>query len=132
MSKKLLRQFRNELYQNLDNRADSTMDSIDALSGNTDARTVVELSLHSLFRRGHATLYDVISAFRLSSRGWRRVLQTVLPERGRPFWLFGVDVTSVPRVYAYTLEEREFVHRPRPIQGSKPVTIGHKYSAGAL
>jgi len=108
------------------------MDLIDALSSNTNARSVVELSLHPLFRRGHASVYAVISTFKLSREGWSRVLRAAIPKRQRHFWLFGVDVTSVPRPYAYTLEDREYVYAPTPVKGNKPVTIGHKYSAVVL
>ena len=132
MTLELLRQFRNTLYQNLDNRADSTMDLIDALSSNMNASSVAELSLHPLFKRGHSSLYYAVSEFKVSSDGWSRVLRVAIPERRRRFWLFGVDVTSAPRLYAYTLEEREFVYAPTPIKGKKPVTIGHKYSAAVL
>ena len=94
MKLELLRQFRNTLYQNLDNRADSTMDLIDALSSNMNASSVAELSLHPLFKRGHSSLYYAVSEFKVSSDGWSRVLRVAIPERRRRFWLFGVDVVT--------------------------------------
>jgi len=48
----LLTQFRETLYQNLDNRADAILELLDALSSNRDARSVVELSLDAL-KKGH-------------------------------------------------------------------------------
>ena len=52
-----------------------------------------------------------------------------LPSPQKPaFWLFGVDVTSQPRQFARTLEDRGFVYHPNAIKGNKPVTIGHEYS----
>jgi hypothetical protein len=132
MKQELLNQFRHTLYQNLNNRADSTMDLIDALSANMNASSVVELSLHPLFKRKHSSVYNAISEFSLLPGGWSRILRVAIPQKDRRFWLFGVDVTSAPRPYAYTLEDREFVYAPTPVKGSKPVTIGHKYSVAVL
>jgi len=44
-------EFRNELYETFDKRADAAMDLIDALSGNKSAASPVQLSLDPLFRR---------------------------------------------------------------------------------
>ena len=46
----------------------------------------------------------------------------------RPFYLFGLDVTSQPRQFSPTLSDRGFVYHPNAIKGNKPVTIGHQYS----
>jgi hypothetical protein len=44
-------------------RADATMALLDALSGNTTARSVIERSLHHAFRRRYSFLTDLISYF---------------------------------------------------------------------
>ncbi len=44
-------EFRNDLYDSPDKRADTAMDLIDALSGNQSAASPVQLSLSTLFRR---------------------------------------------------------------------------------
>ena len=63
-----LTQFRTELYRILGGRADAAMDLIDALASNTVARTVVELRLSGLFRRGHGSVMAAIAnVFRPSS-----------------------------------------------------------------
>jgi len=41
-----LKQFREQVYQNFNKRADAIMDLLDALSSNSQARSVVELSLN--------------------------------------------------------------------------------------
>lgn len=46
----------------------------------------------------------------------------------RPFHLFAIDVTSQPRQFSPTLQDRGFVYQPNAIRGNKPVTIGHQYS----
>ena len=58
-----LKQFRQQLYSSLAYRGDTIMDLLDALSSNNTARSVVELSLNLLFRRGYGSVYDGIQQF---------------------------------------------------------------------
>lgn len=51
-----LTQFRQQVYQNFNKRADALMDVLDALSSQSRAQSVVELSLEACFRRD-ATQY---------------------------------------------------------------------------
>jgi len=55
-----LAEFRTELYTTLPFRRDALMDLIDALCSSTHARSVVELSLEPVFRRGYSSLHDAI------------------------------------------------------------------------
>ena len=57
-----LTQFRDELYHNFDNRADTLMELIDAMCSNSTARSVVEYTLTSCFRRTYTALYKAIDA----------------------------------------------------------------------
>ena len=52
-----LKQFRLQLYSSLAYRGDTIMDLLDALSSNTTAKSVVELSLNPLFRHGYGSIY---------------------------------------------------------------------------
>jgi hypothetical protein len=143
-----LEQFRNELYTWFPHRADALMDLLDALSSNTTARSVVELSLAPCFCRQYGSLHDGIEQLFSLPQG-----QTCLPERPReqenaallhllvsylpapqqrPFRLLGIDVTSASRPYAKTLSDRTFVYQPTPVPGVKPITIGHQYSVLAV
>jgi len=124
-------QFRHQVYRNLNkyNQADVLMDLVDALSSNTAAQSVVELSLHSLFRRHYTALYKAIAGCPLNDAQLAELAASTLPHpQRRRYWLFGVDVTPQARLYAVTLEDRSFVYRPTIIKGNKPVTLGHCYS----
>ena len=137
-----LEQFRLDLYEYLPQRRDALLDLIDALASNTFARSVIELSLSPLFRRKYSSLPDAIDSFfqateveiAVEDRQSReqaliRLLEPYLPRpQERSFWLWGIDVTSIPRQYARTLEDRTYVYQPNPVQGNKPVTIGHQAS----
>ncbi|MEM7112548.1 MAG: NF041680 family putative transposase [Chloroflexota bacterium] len=126
-------QFRQQLYQNFNKRADTTMELVDAISSYGEARSVVELSLAPCFRRGHDALYQAVSAYEWGPNGLAQLAAPYLkPPEKRPFWLLGVDVTPQPRPYAKTVEDRGMVYQPNMVKGNKPVTIGHQYSTVGL
>ena len=127
-----LTQFRKEVYQNFNKRADTLMDLVDALSGNTQARSIVELSLSTSFRRDYTSLFKAIAAYQ-PEKAKKTLAQLagpyLSPPVKRPFWLLGVDVTPQSRPYASRLDDRGYVYQPNPIRSNKPITIGHQYSS---
>ena len=137
-----LEQFRQGLYQFFFKRADTLMDLVDALAGNTAARSPAELSLSQLFRRQYSSVYDGIENLFVASdpekadaerkvqerQLVRLIAGTLPPPQARKFWLFGIDVTPIPRRFAATLADRKYIHQPNTLQGNKPVTIGHDAS----
>jgi hypothetical protein len=130
-----LLQFRQGVYQNFNKRADTLMDLLDALSSNTSAQTVVELSLNSAFRRDYSALFTALDEWEPEKAG-KTLTQLAAPYLPKPkqfpFWLLGLDVTPQPRVHAPTLEDRSYVYQPNPIKSNKPITIGHAYSSVVL
>jgi hypothetical protein len=143
MATTALQQFRARLYSTLPQRADATMDLLDALCSNTFARSVTELSLVPAFRRGWCSVLDAIDAFfspkvlyheeaeraELEQR-LRRVVAPLVPppEPDLPGWVFSVDALPMSRPHARKLYDRGYVHQADPVPGRPPVTIGHEYS----
>lgn len=128
-----LEQFRQILYQNFNNRADTLMEVIDALCSSSWAQSAAELSLAAAFRRSYSALYKAVDAFEWEATQLAEVLAAYLPRpQVRPFWLLGVDVTPQPRPFAPTLQDRGMVYQPNLVKGNKPVTIGHQYASVAL
>lgn len=126
-------QFRNRLYQNFTNRADTLMEVIDALCSNVSARSVVELCLTPCFRRSYSTLYKALAEWTWDEQHLARLLAPYLPRpTERSFWLLGLDVTPQPRPFAQTLPDRSLVYQPNSVAGNTPVTLGHQYSSVAL
>lgn len=135
-------QWRQNLYDCFEQRQDTLMDLLDALSSNRDARSPAERSLNPLFRRDYSALYKAVEHFFQPSsaklanqeqleleKHFIEVISSVVPlPQARPFQLLGLDVTPVPRPYAQTLADRTFVYQPNTIRGNKPVNIGHPYS----
>lgn len=130
-----LNQFRQEVYQNFNKRADTLMNLLDALSSNTSAQTVVELSLNSAFQREYSALFTALDEWK-PDKAAKNLAQLAAPYLPRPaslpFWLIGTDVTPQPRVYARTLEDRSYVHQPNAVKSNKPISIGHAYSSLVL
>ena len=143
-SQQEFKQFRERLYQSFNQRRDTVMDLVDAISANTTARSPVELSLSPLFKREYSALYKGIQADRKVSEnnyteaqkqqkaGIEARLSAIgkvieIPKH-RKFHLFGIDVTPMPRPYAKTLEDKTIIYQANTIKGNKPINIGHSYS----
>jgi hypothetical protein len=128
-----LMQFRQELYQNITNRADTLLELVDALCSNPTAASVVELSQTACFRRSYSSLFKAIDAWCAPKMRLPHLLRPYLPPpRQHPFWLLLVDVTAQPRPYGQTVEDRSMVYQPTVVRGNKPVTVGHQYSSVVL
>jgi DDE superfamily endonuclease len=139
-----LKSFREQLYERLEHRADSTMDLLDAICSNNHAPSVVQLSLNPLFRPGYSTLFKAIGeSLSVESKDSPSpkekqfqcvdLISQVVPQpKQRHFFLMGQDCTSIGRPFAKSLEDRGMVHQPTQIKGNKPITIGHSYSLLAV
>ena len=146
VAREQLKKFRQQLYSGLVYRGDTIMDLLDALSSNTTAKSVAELSLNPLFRRDYGSVYDGIQRFslfagvettaeerRAQEQQLMQLIGSYLPmPQQQKYWLLGVDVTPAPRRFAATLTDRGYVYHPNTIASNKPVTIGHQYSALVL
>lgn len=128
-----LMQFRTGLYQNISNRADTLIELMDAISSNTTATSVVELSQTACFRRSYSNLYKAIDKWQPPKMLLPHLLNPYLPRpQQKAFWLLFVDVTAQPRPYGHTVDDRGMVYQPTMVRGNKPVTIGHQYSSVVL
>lgn len=128
-----LRQFRQELYQNFTNRADTLLELVDAICSNRTATSVVELSQTACFRRSYSSLFKAIDDWGAPKMLLPHLLRPYLPTpQQRSFWLLLVDVTAQPRPYGHTVADRSMVYQPTVVKGNKPVTIGHQYSSVVL
>jgi hypothetical protein len=128
-----LEQFRQTVYQNFNNRADTLMELVDAISSNPEARSIVEYSLTPCFRRSYSTIFKAINELEWEEMATAHLLGPYLPRpQQRTFWLLGSDVTPQPRQFAHTLADRGMVYQPNAIKGNKPVTVGHQYATTAL
>jgi hypothetical protein len=109
-----LQQFRAALYHTFMHRADAVFELMDALAGDTQARTPVELSLSPLFQRQYPSIYDGLDGWRYDEPAVKEWLLHVASrlEHG-DFRLIGVDHTPKPRPYANRVADRSVAGVPR-------------------
>ncbi len=130
--------WRKQLYNGLNCRRETVIELLDALSSNSQAASVVELSLNPLFRRDYNSLYKGIQEFLPHQTDEKyegqvnclldAVSLTIPTSKSRYFNLLGIDTTPYSRPYSATLADKTFIHYPNPIKGNKPISIGHTYS----
>lgn len=125
--------FRDCLFSSFSFRADATMELIDALSGNTEADSVVQLSLSPIFRRRYGSVRDAIHNFSSDPQQNIRIEKCLMNycspiTKTQPFRLMVIDCTAAPRKYSKTLTDRGIIYAPNVIPGNKPITVGHQYS----
>ena len=103
------KKFRDHIFSCFSFRADATMELVDALSGNTDANGVVQLSLNPAFRRRYGSVRDAIHHFETDPNQSIRIEQCLVQyctpiTTTQPFRLLVVDCTAAPRKHAKTLK----------------------------
>ena len=75
-----LTQFRKEVYQNFNKRADTLMEMLDALCSQTRASSVVELSLESCFQRSYSAIFKAMDEYRPGDDDLAQLAGPSLPE----------------------------------------------------
>jgi len=140
--------FRQKIYNCFESCSDACMNLLDALAGNTGAKSIAELSLSPLFPRSYNSIYKAIKeSFNTTSQetnneveeekekekeqpnNLMRVVSELIDQpQQRPFYLLAMDTTPHPRPYARTLADRGYIYQPNTIKGNKPINIGHSYS----
>ena len=137
-----LQAFRQNVYLTVFVSTAVLMDLLDAISSNTTASSVVELSLTPQFRRGYGSLYRGIGCFvdecRESEGDSKRLekekqylqvmKENLLTPQKREWVLLASDVTPMPRPFASTLSDRTVVYSPNAVLSNKPIAVGHQYS----
>lgn len=136
----VLKKFRERIYYFFPSRRDAAMELVDAVSSNTTAGSIMELSLNPIHRRNYCSITRVLDEYKPDSIEKEQIQEKKLldilsgacvAEQKRAFHLFAVDCTPAPRVFSPTLKDRSYVYAPNMISGNKPITIGHKYSIAA-
>ena len=108
-----LKQFRQQLYQNFNNRADTLMELVDAICSNPNAHSAVEYCLTPCFRRSYSTIFKALNEMEWDELMIARLVAPYLPRpQQRPYWLLATDATSQPRPFPFPLPDLLTVLRP--------------------
>ena len=123
----MISRFRREVYQSFEQRADSGMNLIDALSSALTVESPVAQSESPLFQRRFSSVYDFLKQGRIELTQLRKVLDRSQPEDAQEiagFEVYAVDCTDDPVADAETLADRMRSKKG----GHAPDEVIHRYS----
>ncbi len=123
----MLDRFRKEVYQSFEQRADASMDVVDALTTAVAVESPVALSESPLFRREFSSIYDTLSFGKVALPTLRKALfynQPADAETISGYEVYAVDCTKEPAPEAETLPDRGQSRRGR----YAPLEVGHVQS----
>jgi hypothetical protein len=124
----ILKQLRHQVYQCYERSADALFELSDALSSETAARTLPELSLSPCFRRTWASVYEALEDGKIDEQRWAQIWTTaLLQEQTGPVWM-SIDSTSVARPEAQTCPHRGMIYVSNLPHATKPVSVGWQFS----
>jgi hypothetical protein len=127
VTKKLIQQFRDAVYQSLLKRPDAVLDLVDALTVAGHVESPVTLSEQTPFRRKFSMVYDTLSHAVIDLDALLHSLLDYQPTESETiggYEVYGLDATKDERPEAETLPERCSLKS----QKDEPVVYGHKYS----
>src|SRR5581483_4347972 len=120
-----LRQFRTDLYDSFERRADALLDLVDALLSAGPVPSPAHVSLVPAHRRGWGSLYAALRKGRID----RDVLLTRIAhlplDEGEP--VYAVDSSTWARCDAETSPERGFYYHPSRHSAGQPIVAGWSY-----
>ncbi len=125
--------FRRDLYACFLRAGDALMNTADALLTETNAQSLVQLSLSPYFERRWSSLYDGFDKAIIDREALGKlfVRYAPAPEEGQRL-LLGVDASSIARAHSRTARDRSYVHASNLPQGCKPVSAGWQFSMLAV
>ncbi len=132
MNLNILNQLRHQVYQCYERSADALFELSDALSSETTARSLPELSLSPFFRRTWASVYEALEDGKINEQRWAQVwTRALLAEHDGPVWI-SIDSTSIARPEAETSPDRGMIYVPNLPHATKPVSVGWQFSTVML
>jgi hypothetical protein len=125
-----LEQFRQQIYGCMKRGADAMFNVCDALLSESQAQSLVELSLSAVFERKWPSVYEALSDGEIDVKRVREVVvKTLLAfmPQDEAIWM-AVDATSIHRADAQTSEDRGYIHLSNLPLVDKPLSVGWQYS----
>ena len=121
--------FRTQIYGCFRKAGDALFNIIDALSSETAAHSLAELSLSPFCTRRWGSIYQALQQADVDRAALRGefVKQAPQPTEGKRMVL-GIDASSIARPCSRTAADRTYVHQSNLPKGCKPVTPGWQFS----
>ena len=123
----MIGRFREEVYQSFEQRADGSMELVDALTSAVVVESPVAMSESPLFRREFSSIYDVLDNGKVAFSMLCKVLYSNQPPEAETmsgYEVYAVDCTKEPAPEAETLADRGQSRRGR----HAPREVGHVQS----
>jgi hypothetical protein len=118
--------FRADLYRCLGSWADALFELCDALLCTLGpVSSIPHLSLETVFRRSHGSLYKALARGGIDAERLREVLVAYRPKGGPA--VFAVDASTWQRCDAETSPERGFYYHPSRHSAGQPIVAGWSY-----
>lgn len=127
----MIHRFREEVYQSFEQRSDTGLELIDALTSTPGVESPVELSESPLFRRRFSSVYDTLKRGRLQYDRLRQVLDELQPadaETIAGYEVYAMDCTDEPAPEAETLPDRSRTKVPGWHDALRPVFQVRRYT----
>lgn len=129
MNFNILHQFRQQMYQCLSASRDALFNLSDALLCETQAHSLVELSLSPHFTRQWPSIYQALQKGRVDQARFEQTLVQYAPEpmEGQRL-VVAVDASNIERPFSDTSPDRGCLYVHNLPHSDKPVTVGWQFS----
>jgi hypothetical protein len=132
MNLNTLMQVRHQTWQSFARAADALFELADALTCESAARSLPELSLSPRFQRKWPSIYAALENGKIESPHWSQVwTEALLREHEGPVWI-SIDSTSIARPEAETSPDRGIIYVSNLPHAKRPVSVGWQFSTVML
>jgi len=129
MNLNTINEFRHEIYDCFNYARDALFNLADALLTESQAHSVVELTLSPLFERKWPSLYEALQMGQLNRTRFEQTLVRYAP---RPVagerLVLAVDASNIERPFSQTSPDRGWLYKHNLPDCNKPVTSGWQFS----
>jgi hypothetical protein len=123
---------RQQVYGCFSRSADALFELVDALTSESAARSLPELSQSPFFRRKWGSVYEALEDGWINESRWSEVwTQELLAQHEGEVWV-SIDSTSIVRPEAETSPDRGMIYVPNLPHATKPVSVGWQFSTVML
>jgi hypothetical protein len=124
-----LKQIRQEMYDCLLKAKDALFNTIDALSTETMAKSLPEVTQSLWFERDWSSVYEAFEDGRLDQARLRQVFTRYMPKPAESKWLWmGIDASGIARPFSVTAADRTGMPVHNLPKAKKAITFGWQFS----
>jgi len=124
-----LQHFRQEMYDCLLKAKDALFNTVDALSTETTAKSLPEVTQSLWFERDWSSVYEAFEDGQLDRAHLRQVFTRHMPKPTESDWLWiGIDASGIARPFSVTAADRTSMPVHNLPKAKKAITFGWQFS----